>query len=112
MLRRQFLHSKVVESRFVHPTDAVSAGEIEAAGGHERHVETRQQRAAAEAAFIIDQALVYNHGATEWQRLIGLRQQHLLGLKIPIVKHAAENHDIGARQRLPQEITTLEAQSI
>src|SRR5690349_13587815 len=104
MLRRQFLHSKVVESRLAHPIDAVSASEIEAAGGHEGHVETCQQRGAAEAALIIDQALVYNHGATEWQRLIRLRQQHLLGLKIPIVKHAAENHDVGARQRLLQEI--------
>lgn len=95
LIFRERFHAHVTETRFAHPADAIRSREVEPAGRHHQHVQAREQASGICAPLVVDQPFVDDERAARGKRLIGLREQHFLGRKIPIVKHPAHDQHIG-----------------
>ena len=111
LIVREQLDVQVAKSGLAHPTNAIGASEVEAAGRHDQHVEARQQGSGIGPPLIIDQPLVDNERAAVRQRVIGFLQQQPFGREIPVVQHAAEDEHVSRRQRFGQEVSRVKLQA-
>ena len=108
----QGLRANITKAHVAHPLPALRGRVLKTSRGLDQHVEARQQRVSLDATPIVDERIVHDERTPHWERLMGPRQQHCLGWKIPIVQDASHDVNVGLGQGIGKEITGVELQPV
>ena len=92
----------------MHPLGAFGRRVIGAAWRFDQHVQAHQQAERVLAAIVVDDCLVDDERAADWQSRISLVDQRPFLIEIPIVQHMAHDQHVGLRERVGKEVAGLE----
>ena len=97
------LGAGLAEAGILHPALAVGAGEVEAAGGLDEHVEAHHKAEGVLRAVIVDDRFEDDEGAAGRDGFVGFADEHALDVKVPVVEDVAHDDDVGRGQRVIKE---------
>ncbi len=100
------------ESRLAHPRGAIGARVVEATRRLDQHVQAHQKSESIFASIVIYDRLENDQRATLGECLVGLTEQHLFFLEVPVVQDVAHHKNVCRRQWVLEEVARVEAQPV
>ena len=87
-----------VKSELPASSRAVGSGVVEASWGLDEHVEAHHEAQGVLGTVVVDDGLGDDEGSTGGQSFVGLADEHLLRVEVPVVDDVAHHDDIGGEE--------------